>query len=445
MWWRTDQELIDGLQRSPAQWTDDPDTWLINGKMVRNSSVDDAHPGDNQQLDVIHVEPDKTYRFRFVAATAGSLGIFAFENHTRLDMVQADGDYTKPHAVDVLQMGAGQRYDALLGTKTCEELKQLGKMDFYMQIESREQRGVVTEYAIVRYEDSCGFGDVKRLSTGAVPAAGGPLELPPTISGFLDYALEPLDSGGESFPSAAEVTRRVVYTMQQIEGRYTFWAINNGSWTEEADDPKPHTTPEEPYLVSLYRNRTAYLPDYVAAVAKGGRDPRTNTYPARVGEVIEVVLQQLGAFTPPGYEDDEALTGALRLHPWHAHGAKYWDAGGGEGAWDQETAEARLSGTLPVRRDTTLLYRYHLRTDPGAKGCWRVWRLRITQPGVWLVHCHTLAHMVQGMQTVWVHGEADDLLRVGRPDVEGYLKYGGDAYGNVSHAPRVLHFDELDP
>ncbi|KAF4513658.1 hypothetical protein G6O67_000900 [Ophiocordyceps sinensis] len=153
-----------------------------------------------------------------------------------------------------------------------------------------------------------------------------------------------------------------------------------------------------------------YLPDYDAAVAKGGRDPRTNTYPARVGEVIEVVLQQLGAFTPPGYEDDEALTGALRLHPWHAHGAKYWDAGGGEGAWDQETAEARLSGTRPVRRDTTLLYRYHLRTDPGAKGGWRVWRLRITQPGVWLVHCHTLAHMVQGMQTVWVHGEADDLI-----------------------------------
>ncbi|PHH85607.1 hypothetical protein CDD83_170 [Cordyceps sp. RAO-2017] len=60
-----------------------------------------------------------------------------------------------------------------------------------------------------------------------------------------------------------------------------------------------------------------------------------------------------------------------------------------------------------------------------------------------MVHCHTLQHMIQGMQTVWVHGDAADLLRLGRPAVDGYLAYGGDAYGNARRAPRVLHFHDL--
>lgn len=95
-------------------------------------------------------------------------------------------------------------------------------------------------------------------------------------------------------------------------------------------------------------------------------------------------------------------------------------------------------------RDTTLLYRYNATTGQDEKMGWRVWRLRITDPGVWMVHCHTLQHMLQGMQTVWVHGDAEDILTVPKPQVEGYLNYGGDVYGNGSHSPQVLHFNELD-
>lgn len=49
-----------------------------------------------------------------------------------------------------------------------------------------------------------------------------------------------------------------------------------------------------------------------------------------------------------------------------------------------------------------------------------------------------------GMQTVWVFGNAEDIMKLPPTDVSGYLVYGGDVYGNASHAPQVVHFNEVD-
>lgn len=60
-----------------------------------------------------------------------------------------------------------------------------------------------------------------------------------------------------------------------------------------------------------------------------------------------------------------------------------------------------------------------------------------------MVHCHTLQHMVMGMQTVWVMGNASEITRGVSSDlVEGYLTYGGNAYGNSTYDPLVTHFHE---
>ena len=59
---------------------------------------------------------------------------------------------------------------------------------------------------------------------------------------------------------------------------------------------------------------------------------------------------------------------------------------------------------------------------------------------VWMLHCHILQHLIMGMQTVWVMGNASEITHGRSPDlVAGYLNYGGDAYGNVSHSPFVNH------
>ena len=49
----------------------------------------------------------------------------------------------------------------------------------------------------------------------------------------------------------------------------------------------------------------------------------------------------------------------------------------------------------------------------------------------------------RGMQTVWVMGNETEVLeKVPRPEVEGYLTYGGSVYGNESHWPTVLHYQD---
>ncbi|KJZ71745.1 hypothetical protein HIM_08887 [Hirsutella minnesotensis 3608] len=450
LWKQPDEGMVEDLLATPTKWPGEPNTWLINGKASNDNSSHPTDPNDSNELAVFDVEPDQTYRFRFIAASALSLALLAFEDHNQLDIIQADGSYTKPYPVDLIQIGTGQRLEALLKTKNCAELETQHeeKLDFYMQLQTGGRTRNVTNYAVLRYKNTCGFQEVSRLSTTKNPSNQRDLpELPDTIEGYLDYKLEPLDESGEKFPTAAEVSRRVILNMQQIRKSYVVWTINNQSWSEETKKSLPHTVPEEPYLVSMYHNRTRYLPDYGAAVANGGLDPHTQTYPARIGEVVEVVLQQIGNIgLGPGSADRKKFKfdTKAQVHPWHAHGAHFWDAGGGPGGWDPEKVEKQLAGTRPVLRDTTIVYGYGQETEAGTKAGWRVWRMRITQPGVWMVHCHILAHMVSGMQTVWVHGDGKDLLKAPRPDVAGYLEYGGDAYGNVSHAPRVLHFHELD-
>lgn len=429
----TDDTAAKNLESVPFKWTGETQGWLINGKTISNYGAVDP---SSKALDVIHVEPCKKYRLRFIGATTLSYASLGLENHTDLKVIEADGGYTKPYSIDVLQLGAGQRFSTLLETMTCDELKELGKLDYYLQIESRDRPTVATNYAVLRYSNSCGFDSAlaKRVQTNENPAEP-PIKLPPTISGFLDYKLKPLEPN--NMPSASEVTRRIIINVQQIADKYIAWQDDNVTWTDDSQDPVPHTTPTEPYLVSLYKNQSKFLPDYKTAVAHGGLDPKTNTFPAKMGEVVDIVFQQYGEHTYDG-----SSGGGLDTHPWHAHGKHYYDIGGGDGVYDPHTAEERLQGTQPVRRDTTMLHRYNATTAPDQKRGWRAWRLRIEDPGVWMIHCHTLQHMIMGMQTAWVFGDAQDILSVPKPEVDGYLTYGGDVYGNSSHAPRVLHFSE---
>lgn len=49
----------------------------------------------------------------------------------------------------------------------------------------------------------------------------------------------------------------------------------------------------------------------------------------------------------------------------------------------------------------------------------------------------------RGMQTVWVMGNETELLdKVPRPEVEGYLTFGGNVYGNATHWPEVIQYSD---
>ncbi len=86
------------------------------------------------ELASIDVEPDKTYRLRFIGGTALSFVTLAIEGHEQLTIIEADGSYTKPVSTSYLQIGSGQRFSVLLRTKSHRELS---KEQFFIQIETR--------------------------------------------------------------------------------------------------------------------------------------------------------------------------------------------------------------------------------------------------------------------------------------------------------------------
>lgn len=45
-----------------------------------------------------------------------------------------------------------------------------------------------------------------------------------------------------------------------------------------------------------------------------------------------------------------------------------------------------------------------------------------------------------GMQTVWVFGNATEILKVPTEYAEGYMTYGGSSNGNETHDPSPIHF-----
>ena len=176
------------------------------------------------------------------------------------------------------------------------------------------------------------------------------------------------------------VPYRVSYAWYQLTP-FLVSRANNLTWAEQALQARY----AEPYLVTTYK--TGQTPNYEAAVANGGWDPETLAWPALVGEVLDIV-----------WVSNSGPSGGFDFHPMHAHGAHYWDLGGGAGTYDAAENEKRFAEYTPAMRDTTQLYRYAVSGAPHSVNGWRAWRLKVTKDnvGAWGLHCHILAHMAMG-------------------------------------------------
>ncbi|KAK3375863.1 multicopper oxidase-domain-containing protein [Lasiosphaeria ovina] len=456
---KTEQQMADGLMNTPFVPTGETHGILLNGKGVAvgqtattgppgggrgffgggyssppgnapgfrigrrdTSTVDQVGGSDACTLPVIDVDPGKTYRFRFVGATGLSYLSVALQDHTNLTIVQVDGgEYNAPVSTDHIQLGTGQRFDVMFKTKTMEELAADGnKTTFFIQFQTLDRPTNYVGYGVLRYSTS-----------SPVPASpsGQLIATPTDISGWMEYTFQPLYPDRNQAPTAAEVTRRITIDAEMkiddASGRMV-WELAHLSWTEY--------TYQSPMLVDIYQRGQEALPDYDAAMKNYGWDPKTLSFPAKIGEVLEIVFQNTGAQAGP--------IGRVQTHPFHAHSNHYYDIGSGEGQYDADANNAKLSslGYTPMLRDTTMLYRYADTVNPGAVAGWRAWRIRVKDAGVWMVHCHILAHMMMGMQSVWVVGDAADIQKIPTELSAGYFTYGGNVYGNTTYHPSVYQY-----
>ncbi|KAH7117318.1 ascorbate oxidase [Dactylonectria macrodidyma] len=373
---QTDEELQSGLEAVPFVFGGETRAVLLNGKGI-GIGQNLSEVCGSCTLPVIDVTPGKTYRFRFIGSTGLSLISLAFEGHNKLTIIQVDGgEWTQPVSVSRMQLGSGQRFDALFKAKTKQELEAEKRTTYFLQFETRDRPAIYRGYAVLRYSKSAPLPKYPVKT---------PLSLPNVTYDWLEYQLQPLHPEPMGHPTLTEVTRRVtIDSVQMIDPttNHLIWRLANLSWTEN--------TVHRPLLVDIYQHGEAAMPDYGAALSNHGWDPKTRAFPAKVGEVLEIVLQNTGSLVNSG--------GAVDVHPFHAHGQHFYDIGSGNGSYDAEANEEKLvrMGYKAVRRDTTMLYRYSTVTNPGAPAGWRAWRIRVNQPGVWLIHCHTLQHMVMG-------------------------------------------------
>lgn len=146
---RTDEDITAGLTPQPFVWSGETNAVLINGVGVSNG--EEAGTGDCQ-LPVISVELDKRYRLRFIGGTALSMVQIAFEGHENLEVIAADGHNTRSQGTAYLQLSSGQRFDAILQTKSTEELT--NGTDFFIQYETRARPSLLRNYGILRYRNA---------------------------------------------------------------------------------------------------------------------------------------------------------------------------------------------------------------------------------------------------------------------------------------------------
>lgn len=285
-----------------------------------------------------------------------------------------------------------------------------------------------------------------------------PLQLPYSEQ-WLEYTLVNLQQPGYLQPiDASEVTRRITIGWTQLastnqSGRTIYLGSLPGenpaqdegwSWWDQAPSGPSYPTP---YLIDMYKYGAAAQPNYQSAIANGGVDPNLDVWPAQVGEVLEIVWQ-----------NEASDTGVYGVHPMHAHGGPYFDIGSGSGTYDADANNAKLTqlGWNGALRDTTLLYAPAAGGAPYAVDGWRAWRVRVTEDnvGVWMMHCHILQHIVMGQMTIWVFGDAQDIVQGSNGEeyqLQGYFNYGGDVVGSDASGnntrrgldtkwPTVAHF-----
>ncbi|EPS45179.1 hypothetical protein H072_836 [Dactylellina haptotyla CBS 200.50] len=420
---KTDDTIIKGLLANPFVWSGETKSLLLNGKTGTKAGYE-TREDSSCAPEIIRVRPGKTYRFRFIGGTAISLVTLGIEGHRDMTIIEADGRYTQPWTTNRVQIASGQRFSTLFQAKSLHEIMRTKKTSYWIQFENRERPNNVTSYALLVYDlpylDS-NFHDIEYKFPKTLPGKA-PLSLPYEVNTWAEYSLQPLWSHyKEQFPPLHSVTRTIYITVKQVSAGKIEWSQNGAIWQ--------HDKVQTPYLVNIYENGEDAIPGFDEAVANNTYDPETLVFPARLGEVIDIV-----------WLNNNGPSGGWDFHPFHAHGGHFWDLGAGNGTYNARANQEYMAkiNYFPVLRDTTIGHRYATKGVPQTTAGWRAWRVKVQYPGVWMLHCHILQHMVMGMQTVWAFGDPTQIASaVSQPYVNGYLKYGGSAYGNQTYDPLV--------
>ncbi|XP_062015600.1 L-ascorbate oxidase-like [Rosa rugosa] len=385
-WWHESvhhQEV--GLSSNPMRWIGEPQSLLMNGRGQYNCSIAGAHysnssstkcslrGGEQCAPKVLHVLPNKIYRLRIASTTALASLNLAIGNH-KLVVVEADGNYVQPFAVDDLDIYSGESYSVLITTN------QDPSNNYWVSVGVRGREPKTPQgLTLLNYNTN---------SPSKLPTSP-----PPVTPIWNDYAHSKSFTtkilalmGSPQPPKTFHRRITLLNTQNKMNGGYTKWAINNVSLT----------LPPTPYLGSIkYGLKNAFslvnppenFPndyDVMKPPVNHNTTAGNGVYTLAINTTVDVILQNANALSENVSE----------IHPWHLHGHDFWVLGYGDGKFDRKRDERKFNLKNPPLRNSAVIFPYG----------WTALRFVADNPGVWAFHCHIEPHLHMGMGVVFAEG-----------------------------------------
>jgi L-ascorbate oxidase len=417
-----------GMMSKPFTWAGNGNSVLLNGKGVckecnltgstyaTTTTYSDAQwPPVSTKIsckgkrETLFVHANKTYLVRVLNAASLAFFNFAIAGHS-LTLVAADGHAVQQMALSSIDICPGCRIDVLVTANQQPPLPEGSTESYTFSMRAQtDWRGADNTPAGVGWGYWTYIAPDK--NTGVVTAISS--EVPPNESREWNewnslIRGEVSSASYHSPPPNAEVTKRLVVTLQQeYVNKHTgqgytpplgvaspsssvtsdmilAWTLNGVRWN----------MPSTPYLLNRYLHTLEGTP-----FVTDGSTP----YRLELGDVVDLTIQ-----------NSVAGNGVCEQHPWHLHGIHFWLVGHGEGQFTSE-AESSYDTVAPPLLDTVTGYpsNYSNRRGDASSpathipGTWQApcgWvtlRMKVTNPGMWLFHCHIAWHTEMGMSLVF--------------------------------------------
>ncbi|KAJ2159997.1 ferroxidase fet3 [Coemansia sp. RSA 552] len=305
----------------------------------------------------IKFTPGKRYRFRIVAMSTTEWWKFSIPGH-KLEVIEADGGYSKPYEVDGLDLGPGQRYSTIVTARSTDEF------NFY--------------YNATLYADF-------------IPTIPG--LNPRYYKGLIEYR-----KGAPVWEAPKRSDSELVWAddihMQDVDDEPALSVDRQFEFTT-----KDYVSEEGAGLRSLnaFAYDTPLVPSLFTAMTEGkvagNRDIYGPQAEAQVLEHLEVVEIKLNNPTE--------LVHSFHLHGHNFQVVEYGPAnpatvillpGSQYVSKPLPTIPVRQSRRAPVRRDTLVTPAFSYIKI----------RFRADNPGVWLFHCHMDTHFANGLAMTFI-------------------------------------------
>ncbi|KAK7320495.1 hypothetical protein VNO77_30019 [Canavalia gladiata] len=382
-WWhKSTRELEIGLSSKPFKWINEPQTLLINGRgqyncsmaaNVMNNTLPQCKFRGSEECapQILHVDPNKTYRIRIASSTSLVSLNLAIGNH-KMVVVEADGNYVQPFTVDDIDIYSGESYSVLVTTN------QDPKNNYWISVGVRGRKPETPQgLTILNY---------KTISASIFPTS------PPPITPQWDdfkrskaFSQKMIGLMGTPQPPHYYDRRIHLLNTQNLVDGYVKWAINNVSLT----------LPSTPYLASMKLKLNGAFdpkspPENFSAnydIFNPPMNPNSSigngVYKFELNQVVDVILQNANVMKGKNSE----------IHPWHLHGHDFWVLGYGDGKF-QPSDETKFNLKNPPLRNTAVIFPYG----------WTALRFKANNPGVWAFHCHIEPHLHMGMVVIFAEG-----------------------------------------